>query len=42
MPEIFATSSRVDLLEWACIRTINSHIDWSPHREKTYGYHTRI
>ena len=27
MPEVFATGFLVGLLEWACIRAINPHID---------------
>ena len=28
MPEVFATGFMVGLIEWACILTINPHIDW--------------
>ncbi len=38
MPEVFATGFLVGLLEWACIKAINPHIDWP--REQTVG--TRI
>lgn len=35
MPEVFATGFMVGLLEWACIKCINPHIDWP--REQTVG-----
>ncbi len=38
MPEVFATGYLVGLLEWSCIRAINSHIEWPV--EQTVG--TRI
>ncbi|MBL8397933.1 MAG: thioesterase family protein [Candidatus Accumulibacter sp.] len=38
MPEVFATGFLVGLLEWACIRAINPHLDWP--KEQTVG--TRI
>lgn len=38
MPAVFATGYLVGLLEWACIRAINPHIDWP--REQTLG--TRV
>lgn len=38
MPRVFATGFLVGLVEWACIRTINPHVDWP--REQTVG--TRI
>jgi len=38
MPEVYATGFVVGLLEWACIRAVNPHIDWP--REQTLG--TRI
>jgi len=28
MPQVFATGFLVGLVEWACIQTINPHIDW--------------
>jgi len=28
MPEVFATGYLVGLIEWACIRLINEHINW--------------
>lgn len=28
MPQVFATGYLVGLLEWACIETINPHLDW--------------
>lgn len=38
MPEVFATGFLVGLLEWACIRAVNPHLDWPS--ELTVG--TRI
>jgi fluoroacetyl-CoA thioesterase len=35
MPEVFATGFMVGLLEWACIRAVNPHIDWPG--EQTVG-----
>lgn len=40
MPEVFATGYLVSLLEWACIRAINLHLDW-PH-EQTVGTHIDV
>jgi fluoroacetyl-CoA thioesterase len=38
MPEVFATGFLVGLLEWACIKAINPHLNWP--QEQTVG--TRI
>jgi fluoroacetyl-CoA thioesterase len=35
MPEVFATGFLVGLLEWACIKSVNPHIDWP--KEQTVG-----
>lgn len=35
MPSVLATGYLVGLLEWACIRLVNPHLDW-PH-EQTLG-----
>ena len=35
MPRVFATGYLVGLIEWACIQTINPHIDWP--NEQTVG-----
>ena len=35
MPEVFATGFMVGLIEWACILTVNSHLDWPD--EQTVG-----
>ncbi|MGC8490848.1 MAG: thioesterase family protein [Syntrophobacteraceae bacterium] len=35
MPRVFATGFMVGLLEWACIRAVNPHIDWP--LEQTVG-----
>jgi fluoroacetyl-CoA thioesterase len=40
MPEVFATGFLVGLLEWACIKAINPHLDW-PH-EQTVGTHVDV
>ncbi|MFC5301058.1 thioesterase family protein [Azospira restricta] len=40
MPEVFATGFLVGLLEWACIRAINPHLDWP--REQTVGTHIDV
>lgn len=35
MPEVFATGFLVGLIEWACIRAVNPHLDWPA--EQTVG-----
>ncbi len=40
MPEVFATGFLVGLLEWACIKAINPHIDWP--KEQTVGTHVDV
>jgi fluoroacetyl-CoA thioesterase len=40
MPEVFATGFLVGLLEWACIKAINPHIDWPI--EQTVGTHLNV
>lgn len=40
MPEVFATGFLVGLLEWACIKAINPHIDWP--QEQTLGTHINV
>lgn len=35
MPEVFATGFLVGLVEWACIQTVNPHLDWP--EEQTVG-----
>ena len=40
MPEVFATGFMVGLLEWACIKAVNPHIDWPT--EQTVGVHLNI
>ncbi|HEY0841478.1 thioesterase family protein [Methylotenera sp.] len=40
MPEVFATGFLVGLLEWACIKAINPHIDWPS--EQTVGTHIDV
>lgn len=40
MPEVFATGFLVGLLEWACIRLVNPHLDWP--QEQTLGTHINV
>ncbi|EXI65844.1 MAG: Fluoroacetyl-CoA thioesterase [Candidatus Accumulibacter adjunctus] len=40
MPEVFATGYLVGLLEWACIKAINPHLDWP--KEQTVGTHIDV
>ncbi len=40
MPEVFATGFLVGLLEWACIRAVNPHLDWP--QEQTVGTHIDV
>jgi len=40
MPEVFATGYLVGLLEWACIKAINPHLDWP--QEQTVGTHIDV
>ncbi|MEW8438352.1 MAG: thioesterase family protein [Candidatus Thiodiazotropha taylori] len=40
MPEVFATGFLVGFLEWACIKAINSHLDWPA--EQTVGIHVDV
>jgi len=40
MPEVFATGFLVGLLEWACIKAINPHLDWP--LEQTVGTHINV
>ena len=40
MPEVFATGFFIGLIEWACIQTINPHLDWP--KEQTVGTHVDI
>lgn len=40
MPEVFATGFLVGLLEWACIKAINSHLDWPT--EQTVGTYINV
>ena len=40
MPEVFATGFLVGLLEWACIRAINPHLDWPA--EQSLGTHIDV
>ena len=40
MPDVFATGFMVGLLEWACIKALNPHIDWP--REQSLGTHINV
>ncbi len=40
MPEVFATGFMVGFLEWACIKTVNPHLDWP--QEQTVGTHINV
>jgi len=40
MPEVFATGFLVGLIEWACIRAINPHLDWPS--EQSVGTHIDV
>ena len=40
MPEVFATGFMVGLLERACIKAVNPHLDWP--QEQTLGTHINV
>lgn len=40
MPRVFATGFMVGLLEWACIKAINPHLDWP--NEQSVGTHVDV
>lgn len=40
MPRVFATGFMVGLVEWACLRAINPHLDWPG--EQTVGTHVSL
>ncbi len=40
MPEVFATGFLVGLLEWACIKLVNPHLNWP--LEQTLGTHIDV
>lgn len=40
MPQVFATGFLVGLLEWACIKAINPHLDWP--QEQSVGTHIDV
>lgn len=40
MPDVFATGFMVGLIEWACIKLIEPHLDW-PH-EQSVGTHVDL
>ena len=40
MPRVFATGFLVGLVEWACLRVVNPHLDWP--QEQTVGTHVDL
>lgn len=40
MPKVLATGYMVGLMEWACIKALNPHLDWP--REQTVGIHVDL
>ena len=40
MPKVLATGYMIGLMEFACIRFINPHIDWP--RQQTVGIHINV
>jgi fluoroacetyl-CoA thioesterase len=40
MPRVFATGYLVGLVEWACLRALESHLDWP--REQSVGTHVDL
>ena len=40
MPAVFATGFMVGFLEWACIKAVNTHLDWP--QEQTVGTHIDV
>ena len=40
MPQVFATGYMVGLMEFACIKFINPHIDWP--RQQSVGIHVNV
>jgi fluoroacetyl-CoA thioesterase len=40
MPRVFATGFLVGLVEWACLRVVNPHLEWP--REQTVGTHVHL
>ena len=40
MPEVFATGFMVGLIEWACIKLIEPHLDWP--LEQSVGTHVDL
>ena len=40
MPEVFATGYLIGLLEWACVKCLDPHLNWP--EEQTLGTHINI
>ena len=40
MPEVFSTGFMIGLIEWACIKATNPHIDWP--EEQSVGTHVNV
>ncbi len=39
MPEVLASGFMVGLIEWACIRAVNPHLDWPAEQTVGIGFH---
>jgi fluoroacetyl-CoA thioesterase len=40
MPKVFSTGFMIGLIEWACVRFVNDHIDWP--RQQSVGIDVRL
>lgn len=40
MPKVFSTGFMIGLIEWACVRFVNGHIDWP--KEQSVGIDVRL
>jgi fluoroacetyl-CoA thioesterase len=40
MPKVFSTGFMIGLIEWACVRFVNGHIDWP--REQSVGIDVKL
>jgi len=40
MPKVFSTGFMIALIEWACVRFVNEHIDWP--KEQSVGIDVRV
>ncbi len=39
MPRVLASPFPIGLIEWACVRAVNPHIDWSEEQTVGTGFH---